>query len=130
MASSKISELTDGTQFEPGDETIVVRSGVNWKVDPTKNAVNAWVKFDGTGTVAISASYNVTSITDNGTGLYTVNITTALTDADYSVVATAERSSGTAIINTKTHTTTAVTLNCYDNTGANVDVLPSVTIVR
>jgi hypothetical protein len=48
----------------------------------------AWVNFDGTGTVAIRASYNVSSITDNGTGDYTVNFTTALVDANYSVTAT------------------------------------------
>jgi hypothetical protein len=45
----------------------------------------AWVNFNGTGTVAIRASYNVSSITDNGTGDYTVNFTTALADADYAV---------------------------------------------
>ena len=45
----------------------------------------AWVNFNGTGTVAIRASGNVTSITDNGTGNYTVNFTTAMTDANYSV---------------------------------------------
>jgi hypothetical protein len=45
----------------------------------------AWVNFDGTGTPAIRASGNVSSITDNGTGDYTVNFTTALTDANYSV---------------------------------------------
>lgn len=43
----------------------------------------AWVNFNGTGTVAIRASYNVSSITDNGTGDYTVNFTTALADANY-----------------------------------------------
>jgi hypothetical protein len=43
----------------------------------------AWVNFNGTGTVAIRASGNVTSITDNGTGDYTVNITTAMPDANY-----------------------------------------------
>jgi hypothetical protein len=43
----------------------------------------AWVNFNGTGTVAIRASGNVTSITDNGTGDYTVNFTTAMTDANY-----------------------------------------------
>lgn len=48
-------------------------------------AVKAWVNFNGTGTVAIRASYNVTSITDNGTGDYTVNMTTALQDTNYSV---------------------------------------------
>ena len=43
----------------------------------------AWVNFNGTGTVAIRASYNVSSITDNGTGKYTVNFTTAMADANY-----------------------------------------------
>ena len=46
-------------------------------------ACRAWVNFNGTGTVAIRASGNVSSITDNGTGDYTVNFTTALPDADY-----------------------------------------------
>lgn len=49
----------------------------------------AWVNFNGTGTVAILASGNVTSITDNGTGEYTVNITTAMPDANYAVGGTA-----------------------------------------
>lgn len=44
----------------------------------------AWVNFNGTGTIAIRASGNVSSITDNGTGDYTVNFTTAMPDADYS----------------------------------------------
>jgi len=45
----------------------------------------AWVNFDGTGTVHIRSSYNVSSITDNGTGDYTVNFTTAMPDANYIV---------------------------------------------
>ena len=48
----------------------------------------AWVNFNGTGTVAIRASGNVSSITDNGTGIYTVNFTTALTDENYVTVGT------------------------------------------
>jgi len=52
----------------------------------------AWVNFDGTGVVAIRASGNVTSITDNGTGDYTVNFTTAMSDANYCTQATASRS--------------------------------------
>jgi len=51
----------------------------------TLYACRAWVNFNGTGTVAIKASGNVTSITDNGTGDYTVNFTTAMSDANYSV---------------------------------------------
>jgi len=48
-------------------------------------AARAWVNFNGTGTVAIRASGNVTSITDNGAGDYTVNFTNALPDVNYSV---------------------------------------------
>jgi len=46
----------------------------------------AWVNFNGTGTVAIRASGNVSSITDLGVGIYRVNIASALPDAIYSVV--------------------------------------------
>jgi len=49
-------------------------------------ACRAWVNFNGTGTVAIRASGNVSSITDNGTGNYTVNFATAMPDANYCVV--------------------------------------------
>jgi hypothetical protein len=52
----------------------------------------AWVNFNGTGTVAIRASGNVSSITDNGTGNYTANFTTAMSDANYSYqLATSEQ---------------------------------------
>ena len=52
--------------------------------DVINGSARAWVNFDGTGTVAIRASYNVSSITDNGTGDYTVNFTNAMPDANYS----------------------------------------------
>jgi hypothetical protein len=45
----------------------------------------AWVNFNGTGTVAIRGSGNVSSITDNGTGDYTINLTTAMPDTNYCV---------------------------------------------
>jgi hypothetical protein len=50
-----------------------------------QGSAKACVNFNGTGTVAIRASYNVSSITDNGTGDYTVNFTNAFADANYSV---------------------------------------------
>ena len=53
----------------------------------------AWVNFNGTGTVAIRDSYNVSSISDLGTGEYTVNYSTAFSNANYCAVATAGRSS-------------------------------------
>ena len=62
------------------------------KVDTIKNTSNvevftakAWVNFNGTGTVAIRASGNVSSITDLNTGWYQINFTTSMPDGDYSV---------------------------------------------
>lgn len=49
-------------------------------------ACRAWVNFNGTGTVAIRASGNVSSITDQGTGNYRVNFSTAMPDADYAAI--------------------------------------------
>jgi hypothetical protein len=59
----------------------------------TAYGCRAWVNFNGTSTVAIRASGNVTSITDNGTGDYTINFTNALPDANYSIVGTADTTS-------------------------------------
>ena len=65
---------------------------------PSDTVINgsakAWVNFNGTGTVAIRASFNVSSITDNGTGNYTVNFTTALPDANYAVSTSVTDTSG------------------------------------
>ena len=58
----------------------------------------AWVNFDGTGTPAIRASNNVSSITDNGVGDYTVNFTTAMTDANYCTVMSRGNSPGNGFI--------------------------------
>jgi hypothetical protein len=56
--------------------------------DASVGVCRAWVNFNGTGTVAIRASFNVSGITDIGTGNYTVNFTNAMPDANYSTVAT------------------------------------------
>ena len=48
--------------------------------------VKAWVNFDGTGTVAIRDDFNVSSLTDNGTGDYTITFDTALANNDYALV--------------------------------------------
>ena len=54
-------------------------------------AARAWVNFNGTGTVAIRSSGNVSSITDNGVGDYTVNFSTAMVDANYAVTGATRR---------------------------------------
>jgi len=50
-----------------------------------RGIAKAWVNFDGTGTIAARDSENVSSLTDNGTGVYTVNIGNAFAAGDYSI---------------------------------------------
>jgi hypothetical protein len=85
----------------------------------------AWVNFNGTGTVAIRASGNVTSITDNGTGDYTVNFTTAMPDVNYSTLAAASTiGSSTSVdtwVNGYVFTTTSVRIAVENNSSVSID---------
>ena len=60
----------------------------------TAYGCRAWVNFNGTGTVAIRESGNVSSLTDNGTGDYTGNFASAIVDANYSLACSAVGSVG------------------------------------
>ena len=86
------------------------------------SAAKAWVVFDGTGTVAISASYNVASITDNGTGDYTVNFTNAFSSANYSACATNKWDGGGTAYNIAqgnvAATASAFNVNTFTGAGA------------
>jgi hypothetical protein len=85
-----LNGLTANRTFTLGDNGGVVvtdtslRTELNASGSAPIYATRAWVNFNGTGTVAIRASGNVSSITDNGTGDYTVNMATALPDENYS----------------------------------------------
>ena len=79
----------------------------------------AWVNFDGTGTVAIRDSENVSSITDNGVGLYNVNFTVAMANTNYCAVGGATTDSagtGNIVDNDialRTYETGLVKVRCY-----------------
>jgi hypothetical protein len=75
----------------------------------TAYGCRAWVNFNGTGTVAIRASGNVTSITDLGTGNYTVNFTTALPDANAASVASVRYQSGAGEVRCESWTASSST---------------------
>jgi hypothetical protein len=100
------------------DGSAGVTTNAGGSVNPSTNveginySCRAWVNFNGTGTVAIRASGNVTSITDNGTGIYTVNFTTAMPDVNYSVTLGARPASsgtnGRSLIAGTTYSTSAV----------------------
>ena len=101
--NGKQNTLVSGTSIKTINSTSLLGSGniaiteTAWTANDSraKTALNAtgtapiyacraWVNFNGTGTVAIRASGNVSSITDSGVGAYTVNFTTAMPDTYYS----------------------------------------------
>jgi len=89
---SGTTNLTIGGANNTGSTTIktnntnavIVDSSQNLKFNSGYGSVQtaygcrAWVKFDGTGTLAVNGSGNVSSVTDNGTGIYVVNFSTSL----------------------------------------------------
>ncbi len=106
------------------------------KVNTLQNAsgveiytAKAWVNFNGTSTVAIRASGNVSSITDNGTGDYTINFTTAFADDNYAAMgcyqyAVDNTASGASIwlqLARYAQTTSAVRVACSSYNGTNYD---------
>jgi hypothetical protein len=113
---------------EGGAEAMRIDSSANLQFNSgygsvaTAYACRAWVNFNGTGTVAIRASGNVSSITDNGTGQYTVNFTTAMPDANYATVSAA----GIDITNKQTtaigtQNTSNVQIFMYNNSAVLID---------
>lgn len=89
-----ISTLSDGTNSTSA-------------TNPIQGSAKAWVNFNGTTSPGtIRSQYNVSSVTKNGTGDYTINFTTALTDANYSAVATAGTAGNDgAIVNPEAYAT-------------------------
>jgi hypothetical protein len=81
--------------------TLKDSSGVLATQNGMTGIAKAWVNFNGTGTVAIRGSFNVSSITDNGTGNYTVNFTTAMPNTNYSTVGTCALSNAIVAGNTE-----------------------------
>ena len=88
---------------------------------------SAWVNFNGNSTIAIRDSFNVSSLTDRGVGLYTVNFTTALTTATYSALANCAESITDATARnrmalTTVYSTTSVYVNTFTTAAAADDV--------
>ena len=83
----------------------------------SKAVCKSWCNFNGTGVVTIRDSYNVSSITDNSTGNYTVNLSVTMANANYSVVAS--NSNGEDIVDT--YTTTSFVFKSFDTNGTATD---------
>ena len=92
----------------------------------TAYGLRAWVNFVGTGTVSINASGNVSSITDNAVGNYTVNFTTAMPDINYSVNGSTSFAGNNNVFiggASVLPTTSAYRFNTRASTNVNLDML-------
>lgn len=94
---------------------------------PSDTVINgtakAWVNFNGTGTVAIRASFNVSSITDIGVGRYQINFTNSFADTNYVVVLGAGNTDGGGSdfnygVDTATITTSSIRATYFTSSGA------------
>lgn len=94
-AANTLDFATGGTRRASINSTGDLQFNSGYGSVATAYGCRAWVNFNGTSTVSIRASGNVTSITDNGTGDYTVNFTTAMPDANYAITASAKYNSST-----------------------------------
>lgn len=105
--SSGSNNIVLGTDGTTRITTLADSAGANTSTpaEIASGRAKAWVNFNGTGTVAIRASYNVSSITDNGVGSFTVNFTTAMSDANYSVSGNTNWSGGPWILGFDTSST-------------------------
>ncbi len=93
-----VGGLETATQAEQETGTAVDKIVTPGRQHFHQSAAKAWVKFNGTGTPSVDASFNITDITDNATGDYTVNIATDFSSADYGYALTSEfGSNGTKV---------------------------------
>jgi hypothetical protein len=86
--------LSGGTACGQFDSSANFKFNSGYGSVATAYGCRAWVNFNGTGTVAIRASGNVSSITDNGVGNYTVNFTNAMPDINYAYSLSRDRAAG------------------------------------
>lgn len=112
-----VVELATGPEVATGTDAARVPSVLT--MGSHQGVAKAWINFNGDGTVAIRDSYNVTSITDNGTGDYTLNFTIALANANYAVVGCGRDDAGAGSYNVVCITSiTQLTTSCQIRTRA------------
>ena len=119
------AEATAGTDTTRAVTPSTLRNGLNAPGAAPVYACRAWVNFNGTGTPGIRGSGNVSSITDNGVGDYTINFTTAMPDTSFAAIAScSDDASGSnipGVVSIVSQTTSTVRLLVRDSGSGPVD---------
>ena len=105
----------------PGSSgNVLTSNGTTWvSASPSSAQINAWVNFNGNGSTSIRKSFNVSSITKNGTGDYTINFAVAVADANFSWNTGSANNSGAMFW--VSATSSSVRLNNVNTSFSNVD---------
>jgi len=111
MSEIRVTTLTD-TSGSNSSTTAQIASG----------RAKAWVNFNGSSTVAIRANFNVNSITDNGVGDYTVNLTTSVSDGNGSVVLTTQQIAYANVYAPVPPTSSAIRIQISSTAASNIDL--------
>ena len=113
---------TGGTAGQWSNSPTVLRNVAGFGAAQLKNACQAWINFNGTGTVSIRDHFNVASLTDNGGGDYTITFNVAMADANYAISGSAGEVTGT--------TNAPCFISPNYNTTSVVEVAPSTSAMR
>lgn len=109
MSTLNVSNISDGT------DTV----GTSYVVN---GSAKVWVRFNGTGAIAITSSQNVSSIDDDGTGDYGVNYTNNMSNANYTTTTGATSSATLTAIRLDTLSASSADIRTFDNSST-VDAL-------
>lgn len=142
LSNVGVADLADGTDGElitwsPAGEPATVGAGTSGQIlnsngpgtaptfedppGPVGETAKMWVNFNGTGAIAINDSFNVASLTDNGTGDYTINFTTNFTDANYcTVVSAGQQGSAAGVANATQYASAASNVSVAVTSAAHV----------
>ena len=122
MSTILVDNLTGKTSA--GSITVTSEGGAATQ-SLQQGLAKCWVNFNGPGTVAIRDSFNTASITDNGTGDYTTNVSSAMGNANYCYTALGGDTSGSLSVrieNASNRTTTTIDLISYNTSNAQLDI--------
>lgn len=114
-----------GSNVKMANTSTYVAEGGNATLNTVQGLAKVWANWNGTSTVAIRDSFNTASITDNGTGDYTTNVSSAMANANYCFTALGGDTSGSLSVrieNSSNRTTTTIDLISYNTSDAMLDI--------
>ena len=113
-----------GTNVKVANNAVAIAEGGGATTNVVQGLAKGWLNFNGTGTVAITDSFNIASITDNGTGDYTNTLSNAMENSNFCYTALGGNTSGALSVrieNSNNRSTTTIDVLSYNTSSAQID---------